>query len=147
MLKKLGLLLGALIISSSLIHAGMLDMFKDYNYITAEETATLIKDKPESIVIVDIQEKEGFAKEHLKGAISTYAYPVKKQDELDRLAKLLPNIKADQKVIVICPRGAGGAERASDFLRKNGIKKENLFTLKNGQEGWPRDEISDVIEN
>lgn len=147
MLKKLGLLLGALIISSSVIHAGMLDMFKDYNYITAEETATLIKNKPESIVIVDIQEKKGFAKEHLRGAISTYAYPVKKQDELDRLAKLIPNIKADQKVIVICPRGAGGAERASDFLRENGIKKENLFTLKNGQDGWPRDEISDVIEN
>jgi len=49
MLKKLGILLGALIISSSLMQAGMLDVFKDYNYITAEETAALIKDKPESI--------------------------------------------------------------------------------------------------
>ena len=127
--------------------SGSVEKKAEYNYIGAAETAKLIKEDASNIVLVDIQEIGDFKEEHLKGAISTYAYPVKKQDELDRLAKLLPNIKADQKVIVICPRGAGGAERASDFLRKNGIKKENLFTLKNGQEGWPRDEISDVIEN
>jgi len=146
MLKRLGLMLIALFLSSSVLNAGMFDIFKDYNYISAEETAQLIREKPESIVLVDIQVKPGFEKEHLKGAIETNAYPVKKQEELDRLAKLLPTIKPDQKVIVICPRGAGGAERAYDFLAKNGISKDHLFTLKNGQEGWPRDEISDVLE-
>lgn len=146
MFKKLGILLGALIVSSSVMFAGMLDVFKNYNYITAEETAQLIRKNPDNVVLVDIQEKPGFEKEHLKGAKATYAYPVKKQAELDRLAALLPNIKPDQKVVVICPRGGGGADRAYDFYLKNGIKKEQLYTLKNGQEGWPRDEIRDVLE-
>ncbi len=46
---------------------------------------------------------------------------------------------------MICPKGGGGADRAYDFFLENGIKKENLFTLIDGQYGWPRDEISDVL--
>ena len=145
MFKKLVLIASGLVLSATVMFAGAFDIFKGYNYITAEETSKLIRTNPQSIVLVDIQVKKGFVKEHLKGAIETNAYPVKKQDELDRLAALIPTIKADQKVIVICPRGGGGADRAYDFLKKSGINKDNLFTLKNGQEGWPRDEISDVL--
>jgi hypothetical protein len=57
----------------------------------------------------------------------------------------VPNIKDNQKVIIICPRGGGGADRAYDFFLKKGISKDNLFTLVDGQYGWPRDEISDVL--
>lgn len=146
MFKKLQVLMAALLLSSSVMFAGMLDIFKDYNYITADETAKLIRENPESLVLVDIQVKDGFEKEHLKGAVATYAYPVKKQDEKDRLEKLIPTFKDDQKIVIICPRGGGGAERAYDFYLKKGVKKENLYTLKNGQEGWPRDEITDVLE-
>lgn len=146
MFKKLGIILSALVLSSTMMFAGVFDFLKGYNYITADETAELIRTNPEKIVLVDIQEKPGFSKEHLKGAVATYAYPVKKQDELDRLAKLVPTIKPDQKVIIICPRGGGGADRTYDFFLKKGLNKDNLFTLKNGQEGWPRKEISDVLE-
>jgi len=116
-----------------------------YNYITADETAKLIREEPSKIVLIDIQEKGDFEEEHLQGAISTYAYPVKTDAERARIEALIPQIKPDQKVIVICPKGGGGADRAYDLLLSKGIAKENLVTLKDGQYGWPRDSIKDVI--
>jgi thiosulfate/3-mercaptopyruvate sulfurtransferase len=124
---------------------GKVEQKAQYNYISAEETAKLIREDASKVVLVDIQEKGDFEEEHLKGAISTYAYPVKTDEERARLAALVPNIKDGQKVVVICPRGGGGADRAYDFLLKSGVKKENLVTLTDGQYGWPRDEISDVL--
>ena len=117
-----------------------------YNYITADETAKLMRADASKLVIVDIQEKPDFTEEHLKGALATYAYPVKTDAEKARLAELLPQIKPDQKVVIVCPRGGGGADRAYDFYLEKGIKKDNLFTLKGGQYEWPRDKIKDVLE-
>lgn len=116
-----------------------------YNYITADETAKLMREDASKIVLVDIQEKPDFDEEHLKGALATYAYPVKTDDEKARLEALLPDIKADQKVIIVCPRGGGGADRAYDFYLSKGLKKEQLLTLKDGQYGWPRDKVKDVL--
>ena len=140
-----GILLSVLAVLVFVGCGGKVEQKAQYNYISAEETAKLIRENPSKVVLVDIQEKEDFEEEHLKGAISTYAYPVKTDEERARLAKLLPNIKDDQKVVVICPRGGGGADRAYDFLLKSGVKKENLVTLIDGQYGWPRDEIMDVL--
>ena len=116
-----------------------------YNYISAEETAELMRKVASKLVLVDIQEKPDFEEEHLKGALATYAYPVKTEDEKARLAALLPSISPEQKVIIICPRGGGGADRAYDFYLEKGVKKEQLFTLKGGQYEWPRDKIKDVL--
>lgn len=116
-----------------------------YNYISAEETAELMRKDASKLVLVDIQEKPDFEEEHLKGALATYAYPVKTEDEKARLAALLPSISPEQKVIIICPRGGGGADRAYDFYLEKGVKKEQLFTLKGGQYEWPRDRIKDVL--
>jgi rhodanese-related sulfurtransferase len=116
-----------------------------YNYISAEETAELMRKDASKLVLVDIQEKPDFEEEHLKGALATYAYPVKTEDEKARLAALLPSISPEQKVIIICPRGGGGADRAYDFYLEKGVKKEQLFTLKGGQYEWPRDKIKDVL--
>jgi len=142
-LLGIALLVGLLLVA---LQSAVFGFFgSKYNYITAEETAELIRTAPESIVLVDIQEKEGFDKEHLKGAIDTYAYPVKTDKDKAGIAALIPNIKPNQKVIVICPRGGGGADRAYDFIVESGINKDMVFTLKKGQEGWPRDKISDVL--
>ena len=116
-----------------------------YNYISAEETAELMRKDASKLVLVDIQEKPDFEEEHLKGALATYAYPVKTEDEKARLAALLPSISPEQKVIIICPRGGGGADRAYYFYLEKGVKKEQLFTLKGGQYEWPRDKIKDVL--
>lgn len=116
-----------------------------YNYITADETAQLMRADASKLVLIDIQEKADFEEEHLTGALATYAYPVKTDAEKARLAALIPTIKPDQKVIIVCPRGGGGADRAYDFYLEKGLKKEQLFTLKGGQYEWPRDKIKDVL--
>ena len=115
------------------------------NSISAEETAELMRKDASKLVLDEIEEKPDFEEEHLKGALATYAYPVKTEDEKARLAALLPNITPEQKVIIICPRGGGGADRAYDFYLEKGVKKEQLFTLKGGQYEWPRDKIKDVL--
>jgi len=142
MLRTVAVALGLLVVLNSTLFGFF---GGKYNYITAEETAALIRTAPESIVIVDIQEKPGFDKEHLKGAVDTYAYPVKTDAEKAALAAVLPSIKPGQKVVIVCPRGGGGADRAYDFYLENGISKDQLFTLKGGQEKWPRAKISDVL--
>ena len=124
---------------------GKVDKKSQYNYISADETAKIMRENPDKIVLIDIQETDDFEEEHLKGAIATYAYPVKTEEEKARIAKHVSDIKPDQKVVVVCPRGGGGADRAYDFLLQSGIKKENLFTLTDGQYGWPREQISDVL--
>jgi len=142
MLRTVAVALGLLVV----LNSALFGFFGGkYNYITAEETAALIRTAPESVVIVDIQEKPGFDKEHLKGAVDTYAYPVKTDAEKAALAAVLPSIKPGQKVVIVCPRGGGGADRAYDFYLENGISKDQLFTLKGGQEKWPRAKISDVL--
>jgi thiosulfate/3-mercaptopyruvate sulfurtransferase len=125
---------------------GKVEEQAQYNYITAEQTAELMREDASKLVLVDIQEKDDFEEEHLKGAIETNAYPVKTEDEKARLAALLADIKPDQKVVIICPRGGGGANRAYDFYLEKGIPKDKLFTLKGGQYEWPRDTITDVLD-
>jgi thiosulfate/3-mercaptopyruvate sulfurtransferase len=141
-----GIILSILSIMVFIGCSGKVEQKPEYNYISAKETAELIRQSPSKIVLVDIQEKDDFEEEHLRGAIATYAYPVKTKEEEARIAKMIPSIKDDQKVIVVCPKGGGGAERAYDFLAKNGIKKSNLVILTDGQYGWPREEIKDVLE-
>ena len=68
---------------------GKVEKKAEYNYISAEKTAELIKEDASKVVLIDIQEKGDFAEEHLKGAISTYAYPVKTDEERARLIIIL----------------------------------------------------------
>lgn len=144
---KISKVLGAVALSVMVKGALMASIFgSNYNYISPEETAELMRKDASKVVLVDIQEKPGFEKEHLKGAHATYAYPVKKDDEKARLEALIPTFKPDQKIVIVCPRGGGGADRAYDFYLSKGVKKEQLFTLTKGQEGWPREKISDVLE-
>lgn len=141
-----GILISLLAILVFVGCGGKVDKKSQYNYISADETAKIMRENPDKIVLIDIQETDDFEEEHLKGAIATYAYPVKTEEEKARIAKHVSDIKPDQKVVVVCPRGGGGADRAYDFLLQSGIKKENLFTLTDGQYGWPRDRLSDVLD-
>jgi rhodanese-related sulfurtransferase len=110
---------------------------KEYNYITAEDlNARLEADS--SMILIDICTADQFAKGHIKGAIETNAYPVKTDEEKARLAEHLPTVKASaDDIIVICPRGGGGAKNTVDFYRAKGIEADRLLILEKGMDKWP----------
>lgn len=143
---KSKLLLILAVISLLFVGCGKVEKKPQYNYMEAKESAEAIRNNSK-VVFVDIQEKDDFQEEHLKGAIATYSYPVQTKEEESKLLIALNSIKSDDKVVVVCPKGGGGAERAYDVLLKNGIEKSRLYILTDGQYGWPRDKISDVLES
>ncbi len=109
----------------------------EYRYMTAEELKGRL-DTGEALHLVDIQVEAEFAAHHIPGAISTCAYPVKTEDEKGKLAGVLADLQKDEApVVIVCPRGAGGAQRAFDFLKERGIAENRLYILEKGQEGWP----------
>lgn len=107
-----------------------------YNYISAAELeARLTANQP--VNIVDIQVEEEFAQHHIKGATPTYAYPVKSDTDRAKLDAVVEQLKGNaDPVVVVCPRGAGGAKRTYDYLQQQGIAAERLLILEKGQEGW-----------
>lgn len=107
-----------------------------YNYITAQALeARLTAGQPTNIV--DIQVEEEFARRHIKGAVPTYAYPVKSESDTAKLKAVVERLKANgDPVVIVCPRGAGGATRTYDYLLAEGIAAERLLILEKGQEGW-----------
>ena len=141
-MKKLLIILT--VIGLLFVGCGKVEKKPQYNYMEAVQSAEAIRSGAK-VIFVDIQEKDDFEEEHLKGAIATYSYPVQTNEEKERLLKSLDNIAEDDVVVVVCPKGGGGAERAYDLFVQNGIEKSRLYILTDGQYGWPRDEISDVL--
>ena len=107
-----------------------------YNYISATDLeARLNAEQPTNIV--DIQVVEEFNQHHIKGAIPTYAYPVKNDADRAKIDATVEQLKTNaDPVVVVCPRGAGGATRTYDYLLQSGISAERLLILEKGQEGW-----------
>lgn len=127
------LLLGSLLLGSAV---GAADTPPAYHYITAQVLQErLTAGQPTNLV--DIQVEADFAKHHIKGAEPTYAYPVKSADDSAKLAATVEKLKSNSDpVVIICPRGAGGATRTYDYLLTQGITAERLLILEKGQEGW-----------
>jgi rhodanese-related sulfurtransferase len=88
--------------------------------------------------VVDIQLPAEFAKHHFKGAIETGAYPVKTDAERQRLDAVLAAIKTGREdVVIVCPRGGGGAKNTYDYLKAQGVAESRLMILEKGMERWP----------
>ncbi len=111
-----------------------------YNKIDPAEVKASIESGAAQL-LVDIQVEDEFAAHHLPGAIATYAYPVKSESDEAKLAAVLDQLDGDAPVVVVCPRGGGGAKRAYDYLEEAGIPEERLFILSDGQQGWPFPEL------
>lgn len=121
-------------------------LFDSYQYISAEEVKTKLDNK-EPVHLVDIQVQEEFDQHHLPGAIATYSYPVKSEEEKARIDAIMDRLKADDApVVVVCPRGGGGAKRCYDHLKDGGISEERLFILEDGQEKWPFEEYVETTK-
>lgn len=96
-------------------------------------------DKP---MLLDIQVEADFAKHHLPGAVPTYAYPAKSDDERARLKPAISQILAGKDdVVIVCPAGGGGARNTYEFLKSQGVPESRLRILEKGQKGWPYAEM------
>lgn len=114
----------------------------DYNYVEADQFRQWIE-KGKDMAIVDIQVSADFQQHHFKGALETNAYPVKSADDKKKLDTVLPGLSATHNdVVVICPRGGGGAKNAYDYLKEKGIAEKRMFILKQGMQGWPYKELT-----
>jgi thiosulfate/3-mercaptopyruvate sulfurtransferase len=116
---------------------------KEFKYYTAEEVKKSIEENKD-IMLLDIQPKDKYEEHHIKGAVATYAYPVKTEEEKSRFKDVLPEIKDSEKdIVIVCPGGKGGAERTYKYLLDEGIKEERVYILENGQGGWPYENLLD----
>jgi rhodanese-related sulfurtransferase len=108
-----------------------------YNFTPPGEfKKSLESGKP--MVIVDIQIPAEFSLHHFKGALETDAFPAKSAAERGKLDKVLPIIAANKDdVVIVCPRGGGGAKNTYDYLKSQGVDEKRLHILENGMQGWP----------
>jgi len=113
----------------------------DYPYVSPDTLRERLVTGKKTI-IVDIRAPAEFAEHHIEGAIATNAYPVKSDGERKRLDTVLGTINASQDdVVIVCPRGGGGAKNTYDYLKAKGVDEKRLFILAKGMEGWPYPEL------
>jgi len=113
----------------------------DYSYITAEDMKTKIETGGE-MLILDIQVEEDFSNHHLPGSVATYAYPVKTEAEEARIDKVVQLYEESGKeIVIVCPRGQGGAKRGYDYRVSKNVPAEKIAILENGMGGWPYAEL------
>jgi len=116
-----------------------------YNYMAPEELKQRINSN-DNILIVDIQVEEEFSQHHIPGSLATYAYPVKSSEQRTRLDPIVNLQQNDSTpVVIVCPRGAGGAKRTYDYLTANGILEDRLWILEKGMSGWKFEDMTTTL--
>lgn len=113
-----------------------------YNYVEQDQFRQWLA-QGKNMAIVDIQVPDEFQQHHFKGSLETNAYPVKSSDDRSKLEKIVPTLSASANdVVVVCPRGGGGAKNTYDYLKDKGISEKRMFILKEGMQGWPYKELA-----
>ncbi len=127
----------SVIVLSLICLLNMAALFEKFNYLEPDQFKQWMEnDKP--MIIVDIQDKAAFAAHHFPGSIETNAFPVKTDAEKKRLNQAVDAYKNIGKdVVVVCPRGGGGAKRCYSYLKSQGVPEERLTILKGGVDNWP----------
>lgn len=112
-------------------------IFEKFNYLEPDQFKQWLEtNKP--MIIVDIQDKASFAAHHFPGSIETNAFPVKTDAEKKQIDQAVAAYKANgHDVVVICPRGGGGAKRCYSYLKSQGVPEGKLTILKGGADNWP----------
>lgn len=120
-----------------LVGSALADDDTNFNYMAANKVREKIE-TGQKMIILDIQVAEEFNRHHLRGAVATYAYPVKSDEDRAKLDEMFSQISSNgDPVVIVCPRGKGGAKRTYKYLSSRGISEERLYILENGQAGWP----------
>jgi rhodanese-related sulfurtransferase len=117
-------------------------MAAGYNYVEPDQFKQWLE-KGKDMSIVDIQVPVEFQQHHFKGSLETDSYPVKSVADKQKLDAVLPRLATNRNdVVVICPRGGGGAKNTYDYLKEKGIDEKRIFILKEGMQGWPYKELT-----
>lgn len=112
-----------------------------YQYISAADLKQKMA-KQEDVFLLDIQVEAEFDQHHIPGAIATYAYPVKSEADRGKLETVLAQAKmSGEPVVIVCPRGGGGAKRTYDYLKNQDVPEARLMILEGGQQKWPYKEM------
>jgi rhodanese-related sulfurtransferase len=119
----------------------MAALFETFNYVKADDFKQWL-DSGKAMVLVDIQVKEEFSLHHFKDSIETNAFPVETEEQRKMIDPAVTAAKkAGTDVVVICPRGGGGAKRCYSYLKAQGVPEEKLFILEGGVAKWPNKDI------
>ncbi|WP_027632832.1 rhodanese-like domain-containing protein [Clostridium hydrogeniformans] len=145
MKKFLGLIMSLLLVTSVVLvgcsSKEKKEEGKGFQYYTADQVKESIE-KKKDMILLDIQVEDEFNKHHIKGAIPTYAYPVKTDEDKKKLDKEIPNLeKSTAPIVIVCPGGAGGAEKTHAYLKEKGIKEDRIYILEKGQKAWPHKDL------
>lgn len=112
-------------------------VFESFNYLEADTFKQWI-DTGKPSIIVDIQVKDEFNAHHFPGSIETNAFPVKTDAQRAQINPAVEEYKkTGHDVVVVCPRGGGGAKRCYSYLKSQGVPDEKLTILKGGMTKWP----------
>lgn len=107
------------------------------NFVKPEELKEMFLQKKD-VIIIDIQPAKEFEQHYFKDSIETNAFPVKSPEEKTKLDKTLTVIKASKApVVIVCPRGKGGAKNSYEYLLTKGVPEEQLLILEGGIAAWP----------
>lgn len=128
-----------IIICSALLLFAQNSIAADYHYVSAQELKVWLE-AAKPVLLVDIQEQNDFAVHHINGSLETNAYPVKSDAERQTLVPAVDQSKNYETVVVVCPRGKGGAKRTYNYLKENGVPETKLAILTGGMENWPYQE-------
>ncbi|MTI48760.1 rhodanese-like domain-containing protein [Sporosalibacterium faouarense] len=113
----------------------------EFKYYSAEKVKESIEND-EEFDLVDIQVQEEYDEHHIAGAIETNAYPVKEDTDKAKIDAIYSQLEGKENpIVIVCPRGAGGAERTYKYLLEKGINEDRLFILEDGQAGWPYEDL------
>ncbi|WP_224959284.1 rhodanese-like domain-containing protein [Geomonas subterranea] len=109
----------------------------NYHYIAPADFKKWLE-TGKKVQIVDIQVPAEYQQHHFKGALQTNAFPVKSAEEKQKLDRVLPQLTASrEEIIIVCPRGGGGAKNTYDYLKGKGIAEARMLILEDGMQGWP----------
>lgn len=112
-------------------------MFDTFNYLEADQFKEWLESS-RPVIIVDIQVAEEFAAHHFSGSIETNAFPVESEAERKMIdPAVAAYLQSGHDVVVVCPRGGGGAKRCYSYLKSRGVPEDKLTILKGGVAKWP----------
>lgn len=112
-------------------------IFDTFNWVEPEQFKQWLEAK-KPMILVDIQDKPSFAAHHFPGSIETNSFPVETDAERKRIDPVVAaSKKSGHDVVVLCPRGGGGAKRTYDYFKARGVPEKKLFILTGGVDKWP----------